>query len=63
MPEYLYMFIFNSILFAVALVLLLRSLMRWKRNDVAVFFILTVYALLSVFTQLGWSDIGNRFGG
>jgi len=57
------MFIFNSILFAVALVLLLRSIVRWKRNDVGAFFVLAAYSLLSVFTQLGWSDIGNRFGG
>jgi len=57
------MFIPYSILFAYALVMLARSLVRWNVNDVAVYLILAAYSLLSVFTQLGWSDIGNRFGG
>lgn len=57
------MFIFNSILFAFALVMLVRSLIYWKRNDVGTFFVLAAFSLFSVFTQVGWSDIGNRFGG
>lgn len=48
-----------SLLFAFSLVMTLRSL--WKRADVSAYFILAVYALISMFLQLHWNQIGNPF--
>ena len=49
-----------SLLFAFSLVMTLHSL--WKRADVvSAYFILAVYALISIFIQLHWNQIGNPF--
>lgn len=56
------MFLFYSILFAYAFVMLARSLVRLKCDDAATFVILAGYAFIGVATQLHWNDIGERAG-
>ena len=61
-------FMFYSILFGFAVVMLARSLVYWKLNDVAMYFILAVYTLMSLSMQIWWADLGtnhfrNHFGG
>ena len=56
------MFIIYAILFAFSFVMTARAILLRKWDGINVFVILASYALLSVFMQLGWCDIGNRFG-
>lgn len=56
------MFIIHAVLFAFALVMTARSFVYWKCNELAIYFIMAAFSLISLFLQLRWSGINSIVG-